>query len=235
MRPYYQDDYATLYLGDCLSILPLLSADSVDLLLTDPPYGVSFQSGHRPVQFEEMRGDESQETGLLGLAAALRCLKRSRHLYVFGRWNLSNLPVGSSTELIWNKEKMCMGDLASPWAPQHEYIQFAVYVASRQNRIDGGGRLAARLRKGTVLSYLRPNAVAVRHPAEKPVPLLRELIESSSCIGETVLDPFAGVGSTLVAAKMESRRSIGIEIEEQYARISARRLAKTPIPYMLEI
>jgi site-specific DNA-methyltransferase (adenine-specific) len=66
----------------------------------------------------------------------------------------------------------------------------------------------------------------IRHPSEKPVELLRELIESSSCIGETVLDPFAGVGSTLEACRIEGRACVGIEIEERYAEIAANRLAQ---------
>ena len=87
------------------------------------------------------------------------------------------------------------------------------------------------MRRGTVLRY--PNTRgrgATRHPTEKPVALLRELIESSSRFGETVLDPFIGSGSTLVAAALEGRKAIGIEIEERYCEIAANRLAHGALP-----
>jgi site-specific DNA-methyltransferase (adenine-specific) len=63
------------------------------------------------------------------------------------------------------------------------------------------------------------------------VALLRQIIESSSCLDETVLDPFVGVGSTLVASRLEGRRSIGIEIDERYCEIAAQRLAHLASTY----
>jgi DNA modification methylase len=118
-----------------------------------------------------------------------------------------------------------MGDLQLPWSKQHEYIQFTVYEPSKANRGKGTGRLAARVRKGSVLSFQRTNAVQNKnHPTEKPVEILREMVESSSCIGQTVLDPFAGSGSTLVAAYLEGRSAIGIELEERYCEVAAKRL-----------
>jgi site-specific DNA-methyltransferase (adenine-specific) len=73
-------------------------------------------------------------------------------------------------------------------------------------------------------------AACQRHPTEKPVRLIRELIESSSCIDETLLDPFCGVGSALIAARVEGRLAIGIEIEEKYCEIAAKRLAQDVLP-----
>jgi site-specific DNA-methyltransferase (adenine-specific) len=66
----------------------------------------------------------------------------------------------------------------------------------------------------------------LRHPTEKPVPLLRQLIESSSVWGETVLDFCVGVGSTLVAARLEGRKAIGIEIDERFCEVAAERLSE---------
>lgn len=215
MKPYYQDESTCIILGDCRDVLPTLGP--VDLLLTDPPYGVGYQSGHRRVSFDRIQGDESQEVALLGIEASLKCLRDCRHLYVFGPFDLAHLPITSPVELIWDKEIITVGDLALPFGVSHEYIQFAVHVKSKANRATGRGRLSARLRKGSVLRHPRLNSRGVsRHPTEKPVPLLRELIESSSLFGETVLDPFMGIGSTLVAAALEGRKSIGVEIEEKY-------------------
>ena len=88
----------------------------------------------------------------------------------------------------------------------------------------GSGRLSARLRKGAVIRCQRTNGQATKyHPTQKPVDVLRQLIESSSLLGELVLDPFMGVGSTLVAAIAEERRAIGIEVEEKYCERAAER------------
>lgn len=230
VTPYYQDDHATLYMGDCRDILPAL--EPADLIVTDPPYGVEFRSNRRGDKFDFIAEDDDP-SGMASLVGeAIRSnLKRYRHAYVFGPLDFSPLVAAGIVQepmaLIWDKGILGMGNLALPWASQHEDIQFMVAVKSKANVGKGEGRLAARLRRGSILSHQRPNSAgATRHPTEKPVPLLRELIESSSCFGETVLDPFVGSGSTLVAATLEGRYSIGIELEEKYCEVAATRLAR---------
>lgn len=226
-RPYYSDDRVTLYHGDCRDVLPSLIPDSIDLLITDPPYGVRWQSNNRALPFAEIVGDDSTSAGIGGLALSVPLLKNHRHAYIFGRWDFSTLPFSDSTELIWDKGQIGLGDLAQPWGPQHEYIQFLVLVRSEKNRRQNYGDLSARMRQGSILRVPRRNAAAVvDHPTEKPVELLRRFVESSSLFDELVLDPFAGIGSTLVAAKLEGRRAIGIEIDERYCEIAAQRLTQ---------
>ena len=233
MKPYYERNGIQIWHADCREVLPTLAAGSVDLIVTDPPYGQGYESGWRADSFGPIAGDTNVDVALAGIRAALRCLRHHRHIYMFGRYDLSKLPLTEAAELIWDKGLMGAGNLTSAWGTQHEYIQFTVYRPSAANRADGQGRLAARLRRGSVLRHPRANSGQVRHPTEKPVPLLRELIESSSCFGEMVLDPFAGVGSTLVAAQLEGRRAIGIEIEERYCEIAARRLAQDVLPFAM--
>ncbi len=229
MKPYYENHGVTLYHGDCREVLK--AVPTVDLLLTDPPYGVSWRSNDRNVRFENIAGDATTEMAIDGLRLSLRSLRPYRHVYAFGRFDLSSLSLQKQVELIWDKGSHGGGDISSPWGIEHEYIQFAVYVDSPANIRRGKGNLSARLRKGSVLNVPRLSGVDIkRHPAEKPVALLREMIESSSCIGELVLDPFAGVGSTLVASVLEGRRAIGIEIEERYCEIAARRLQHGVLP-----
>lgn len=230
--PYYEDADVTLYHGDCRDILPDL--EPADLLVTDPPYGVNFRSNRRGDRFDFIAEDDDP-TGMASLVGeAIRSnLKRYRHAYVFGPLDFGPLVaagvVQDSVELIWDKQMLGMGDLSIPWASQHEAIQFLVAVKSKANVKKGEGRLAARLRRGSILSHQRPNSVGAKnHPTEKPVNLLRELIESSSCFGEMVLDPFVGSGSTLVAAKLEGRKAVGIEIDERYCEVAARRLGGEP-------
>lgn len=226
MEPYYQDDWTVLYKGDCLEVLPQLEKHSVDVLITDPPYGMAYQSHYRATQFDPIINDDTtaQELTYTALRLSLDVLKPWRHIYVFGKFSFTGLPVSQSVELIWDKGEMGLGNLSLPWGSEHEYIQFGVLVLSNKNRQEGRGRLAARLRRGSILRYDKIHGSLLFHPTEKPVKLLRELVESSSCFGETVLDPFAGAGSTLVAAKLEGRKSIGIELEEKYCEIAARRL-----------
>lgn len=230
MTVYYQDENVTLYHGDCRDILPQL--EPADLLVTDPPYGVEFRSNRRGDRFDFIAEDDDP-TGIASLVGeSIRSnLKRYRHAYVFGPLDFSPLVqagiVQEPISLIWDKAVLGMGNLTIPWASQHEDIQFMVAVKSKANVGKGEGRLAARMRRGSILKHQRPHAAGVtRHPTEKPVPLLRELIESSSCFGETVLDPFVGSGSTLVAATLEGRKSIGIELEEKYCEIAATRLSQ---------
>ena len=224
-RPYYENEQVVIYHGDCREIIPTLPSQSVDLLLTDPPYGISYQSGQRQVQFDFMQNDDDIRVAVEGIKKALRVLRKERHLYIFGPTAmLEGMPVTSPVELIWDKSGMSSGDLKCPWGKAYEYIQFAIVNRSAPSLRDGHGRLAARLRRGSVVHCPRLNGRQIRHPTEKPVALLRELIESSSCIGETVFDPFCGVGSTLVAACLEGRKAIGIEIEERYCEIAQERL-----------
>jgi hypothetical protein len=217
---YYQKNGITLHHGDCADITV-----DCDLIVTDPPYGQEFVSGKSHDLWGAIAGDDDITGVTKRIAHALKSLKRGRHIYLFGnRFDLAALPLCGITELIWDKGMIGMGDLTSPWGPQHENITFANYELSKANREKGYGKLSARVRKGSVLRCIRPNSGRVKHhPTEKPVDILRQLIESSSVMGETVYDPFAGSGSTLVAAALEGRDAIGVEIDERYCEAAAKR------------
>ena len=222
----YQSERVTLFHGDALEVVLDLPSSSVDLIATDPPYGVSWQSNRRTEKFARIANDDGTFDVMGALGVALPTLKRGRHVYVFGPADLSKLPLTESAELIWDKGVFGSGDLTSPWGPQHERITFATYEISKANREKGYGRLAARVRRGSIVHAQRPQGSGVkRHPTEKPVALMRQLIESSTVLGETVLDPFAGSGSTLVAAVLSGRRAVGIELDEGYCQVAAERLA----------
>lgn len=227
MEPYFQDEKAGIVIlhGDCREVLPTLERESVDMIVTDPPYGVRWLSGRGQQGFASIKGDESREAAEIALPLAFKVLRRRRHAYVFGRYDFSGTDMTEPVELIWDKGIIGLGNTGSAWGPSHEYIQFLVRTAGTVSAEAGDGQLAARLRRGSVLRYKRLNSTQVLlHPSEKPVMLLRELIESSSRFGDTVLDCFAGSGSTLEAARLEGRRCIGIEIEERYCEIAANRL-----------
>ena len=220
MKPYFSENGIQIYLGNSFEIVPELN--SVDILVTDPPYGVNWQSNSRRkfASYKPLMGDDGSLDIQKALSLFVSVLKKGRHAYVFGQYDLSKIKIGSSCELIWDKGTKSGGHLSLPWGKQHETITFF----TADNKAPGNGGLSARIRKGSIIRCPRVEGTVSLHPTQKPVQLLREIIESSSCFGETVLDPFAGSCSTLLAAKMEDRKAIGVELDEKYAEIGAKRL-----------
>ena len=206
-----------------MDVLQTLKKDDADMLLTDPPYGVEFV-GTAGIH-EMLRNDHKGFDVSPYIDAALKVLRRGRHVYVFGPFDVTKHALCSSIELIWDKELFGLGNLAIPWGHQHERITFAVHETSKANREKGAGSLSARIRRGSVLRSIRPNSGRARvHPTEKPLDILAQMIESSTIIGETVLDPFMGSGSTIVAAVLERRKAIGIEIDPKHFYTACRRV-----------
>lgn len=230
MTPHYDANGITLYVGDAREVLPTLPSgrDGFDLLVMDPPYGVRAKgTGMRSRKWarEVIANDETVDVATEIVALAWRSLRFSRHAYVFGPFDLNTLAGACGVcELIWDKVLPTAGALLEPWGKQHERISFARRADGPVGAGTRGGQLA-RMRAGTVLRYQRHHAGGAKyHIADKPVPLLRELIEMSSRPGDTVLDPTAGSGATLVAALVEGRKAVGVELEVQWADIAAERL-----------
>lgn len=216
MTPYYEDEYVTLYHGDALAIPDWLGAD---VLVTDPPYGMALRSGRGGGLGElTIAGDDDTDAR----DAALERWGGIRPALVFGRWSVP-APPGTRQVLTWDKgEHVGMGDLRIPWKPNTEEIYILGRWPDRPDTVR---------RKGSTLHHLaiagtvgRPQDGTRTHPTEKPVGLITDLL--AQCPPGTVADPFAGTGSTLVAAKRLGRRAIGVELEERYCEIAARRLAQ---------
>jgi hypothetical protein len=176
-------------------------------MVTDPPYGMSYKSGWSG---STVAGDSTPEVRDAVLASWGR-----RPAVVFGRWSEPK-PANTKLCLIWDKgEWPGMGDLTMPWGPSHEEI----YIL-------GDGFVGKRM--GSVLRAHRMGAAAASHPTQKPVGLMEGILRR--CPPGTVIDPFMGSGTTLVAAKNLGRRAIGIEIEERYCEIAAQRLIQGVLP-----
>lgn len=226
----YQTDRVTLYNADAMDVLPDIPKESVDLILTDPPYGVEWQSNTRNEKFTQLLGDGADEESRQGVSDVLReCVRivgQNRHLYVFGPSDvLDGQKVSEVVELIWDKNVIGSGDVTAPWGPQHERISFCVSKFRHAGQ-SGTSGVPTRMRKGSVLRFTRPTGRKVRHPSEKPVSLLSELIESSTRRGDVVVDPFAGVGSTGVAAVLSGRRAVLVELDAQWIPTAIERLQR---------
>lgn len=209
MTPYYQDSLIELYHGDALQLLPLIAVPDAVALVTDPPYGDSYRS-NAPRLAGRARSivndaDTSVRDGVLDWWA-----NRGPAL-VFGTWKVPR-PADTKMVLVWDKGgALGMGDLTLPWKPDHEEI----YVL--------GGPWAGRRDCGSVVRCAPVQAVGRDHPNEKPVELMRRLLEKIDP-SATIVDPTCGVGSTLVAAKALGRRAIGIELDSDYCAVAAERL-----------
>jgi site-specific DNA-methyltransferase (adenine-specific) len=193
---------ATLYLGDCRTIVPHLG--TVDTVVTDPPYGMGFRSNHRTIKHDAIAFDT--EEWPLQLAVSLP-VEHSR--YVFCRWdNLAGVPKPRSL-VTWVKNNWSMGDLEHEHARQTEVALF----------YPGPTHFFPKGRPTDVIRA--PRTDNEHHPTEKPVQLMRAIIEWTS---GTILDPFMGSGTTGVAAIKLGRKFIGIEIDPGYFDIACRRI-----------
>ena len=205
--PYYEDDLVRLYLGDCREVTEWLAAD---VLVTDVPYGIAYRSNAMRVSMaRSIEGD--RDTSVRDDALALW---GDSPALVFGTWRVKR-PVGTRQVLIWDtKGALGMGAMDLPWKPAHQ----EVYVL---------GRGFHGPRTTDVLSVAPVQAMAANgrvHPHEKPVSLMGALLRK--CPPGTIADPFAGSGTTLVAAKGEGRHAIGVELDERYCEIAAKRLCQ---------
>ncbi|MDR6172626.1 site-specific DNA-methyltransferase [Curtobacterium sp. SORGH_AS_0776] len=207
MKPYYEDDLVTLYHGDCLEIDMWATADT---LVTDPPYGVDYDSGRQRDKLAKSilnDKDTSFGDGVLSLWGDKPAL-------VFGSWKIQR-PAHTKALLIWDtKGALGMGDLRIPWKPSHQEI----YVL-------GSGKWQGE-RGSDVISVAPVQSMAKNgrvHPHQKPLRLMDELIAKT--VG-SIADPFAGSGSTLISAQRMGRRAIGVELDEAYCEKAAIRLSQ---------
>lgn len=208
----YEDDLIQLYHGDMLTETAWLDAD---VLVTDPPYGMSYQSNSSKAgPTTPIYGD--QDTTLRD-----QCLSMWGHekpAIVFGTWRVPR-PVGTRQLVIWHKgDSPGMGDLTLPWGPSHEDI----YILGGRGAEHWQGRrgpsvIRSRLREGTAQKDHD-------HPTPKPVYLMQTLISHTT--GAVIADPFVGSGSTLVAAKLLNRKAIGVELDADYVEATIRRLER---------
>ena len=187
----------------------------VDLVVTDPPYGMEYQSNMRKVKHKKIVGDDNLDWLEQWTEQLKRVCKDDAHLYIFCSWhkveefkrvigkhfNVKNI-------LIWDKRGFGMGDLEGDYAPSYEMV---IFCSNGKKKLNGG-------RDSNIIRT--PRTDNEYHPTQKPVNLNRYFIEKSSERGDVVLDTFAGSFSMAQAAKEIGRNWLSFEIEEKYCQIA---------------
>lgn len=233
MKPYYEKDGITLYCGDCIEIVPSLEPESIHAIITDPPFafagGISNGlSSRTDSQFFEHWLTEVMK-GWYRLAAPEsawmlwsdwrtasiyeNCVRKAAPDYHESRW--------VSQVVIHDRQMVGMG---SPFRNQLDWL-----VLIRGKKTDFKDRIPKD--QPNIISKYWYYGKHKYHPSEKDVEVAAQLCEWLSDTGQVVFDPFAGGGSVLIGAKQTGRRAIGIEIDESYCEIIAKRLDETPLPH----
>lgn len=192
MRPYYEHAGITIYHGDCRDVLPQVGR--LDLLLTDPPYGI-YNNGGKWGKKAELVWDRKPAAGIAEM------LSVATEQVIWGGIYFDLRP--SRGWLVWYKR---------------DSVPSAADVELAWTSKDMNSRLFDHPIAAT-------NAERVGHPTQKPLALMKWCL-SLFPDARSVLDPFCGSGTTLVAAKALGRRAVGIEIEERYCEIAAKRLSQ---------
>lgn len=218
-----------LYKRDCLDILPTLinNGQKVDLILIDPPYLINYKTGHRKNKKHDfckpILNDNNPEVlkksfkllyELLNDNCAFYCFCNADNIDFFKQeinkyFKIKNI-------LIWMKNNWTAGDLKGAYAKQTEFI---IYSVKGRHILNGR-------RDSDILKYNRVTGKLQQHQNQKPVDLLKFLIEKSSKPHDTILDCFMGSGSTGVACTQTNRNFIGIELDENYYNIAEKRIQK---------
>jgi len=210
--------------GDCLDVMKGIPDKSIDLVLTDPPYGIDFQSNMRPKyrQFDKLENDNNTSR-LETYDEFYRILKDNSVAVVFCSFKNYAEDYNKLAELfdiknciVWDKGGGGLGDLVHSLSTDYE---LAIVAHKGQRPIEGK-------RDGSVWAEGKVFNLTQQHPTEKPVALMERIIDKFSKPNDLILDPFLGSGTTAVACKKLNRRFIGLEISEEYCKIANQRLAQ---------
>ena len=223
--PYYEDDLVTLYHGDCREVLAGMADQSVDAVITDPPYTERTHKGAKSnkgkghgvqaIDFASIT-DEDLDVVMCGMGRVTR------------RWVVASLdyrhavkydiepPVGLRTMRVgvWVKTNPMPSISADRPAQGWEAICY-LHRDDVKPAWNGGGKHG---------NYILGTEQGQGHPTAKPLVMVQDFVRRFTDHGDTILDPFAGSGTTLRAAVNEGRKAIGVEMDERYCEIIAKRL-----------
>jgi site-specific DNA-methyltransferase (adenine-specific) len=251
MTPFYEEDGIVIFHGDCRDVLPTLG--QVDHVITDPPYEAEAHTKGRRVKrpgtpmdqwawvdakgtpyYEKLPFDPITDADRRIAAMSFAMLAR-RWVLVFcqaeaaHKWESDMVGAGLSRRrwCVWVKpgaQPQFSGD-----RPGMGYETIVACHAGGRSRWNGGGRV------GLFTHSIQDGLGSQPHPTTKPEPLMGELVTLFTDEGDTILDPFMGSGTTLVAAKRLGRKAIGIEINEAYCEVAVKRLRQRALPLWGEV
>jgi DNA modification methylase len=219
----YKNENLWLMKGDCLERMKEIESGSVDMILTDPPYGIDFQSQWKKDKTKWMPKIANDKKPFIEfIEEASRCLSITGCMIVFCRFDswqafadeCDRYGLKVKSQIVWNKVVHGMGDLRGATALQHE---LALFITKGKFRFPGK-------RQKSIVTHTRVNPKDMLHPNEKPVSLMNELIEGYTREGQLILDCFTGVSPVGVAAKNLNRKFIGIEMDGKYFDIAKDRI-----------
>lgn len=219
MKPYYSDSTMTIYHGDCRDVLSLIAPTSVDLVLTDPPYGINLKTKNR-------QNGRSTKIALSNDYPEVYDDDKPfdpSHLLVFpriilfgGNYFADKLPTSPSW-IVWDK-------LDGLTSKRNIGFNDSADVELAWTNLGGPARLISDRWIGINKGNSSEQHEKRVHPTQKPVVLMRRIIENWTKPDDLIMDPYMGSGSVLRAAKDCGRRAIGIEIVEKYCEIASKRL-----------
>ena len=236
--------------GDCLKEMEKIPDKSIDLILTDPPYNISYDE-----VWDKMTNERWKSLILDVLNESSRILRNQGSIWIFGGWsNISELRyfIGKffyeKNWIIWDRQKgrganynfvSTREDII--WATKSNIYPF--YTFNKQSSTIKKKTKGMGLKNGdeyrklsnvwTDISPIVPwSKERVEHPTQKPLKLIERIIKISSNKGDTILDPFMGSGTTGVACKQLGRNFIGIEISPEYCKIAKERVDNCQIPLL---
>lgn len=216
MKAYYQDDACTIYHGDCRDILPHL--EPVDLVLTDPPYGI--QIVRKPKEFglrtdlSRKATDECWDDTTPDKRIWPMIFSKSQNQIVFGANFFWEQFTSCTCYIIWDKR----GNLPTvPFSPMEMAWSSFKRMPIKYTCINHG--------------FIKDSKEHKSHPTQKPLKLITQIVNDFSDEDNILLDPFMGSGTTLRAAKDLGRKSIGIELEEKYCEIAVERLRQEVLAF----
>lgn len=213
--------------GDCIKEMFNIKDENIDLVITDPPYLMDYQSNRRKKEdrFDKIKNDKGNYVLIQEyLKECYRIMKNNTAIYCFCSWHnidffkkefekyfkLKNI-------IVWNKNNHGTGDLKGSYAPKHEFILFG----------HKGRTLLREKRIPDVIDCAKIPSKKLTHPTEKPQELLEIFIKQSSNVDDVVFDGFMGTGSTGIACINTSRRFVGIELDENYFNIAKNRIEES--------
>lgn len=254
IKPYYESNGITLFNSDWSTILPYLDSESIDCVLTDPPFGINYQNNYTKELHRKIVGDSEQFSYKPFAEQCFRLQKDETSFFSYTGWSEYPLhfmdvrDVGFLVKepLIVQKRPSGKTDLYGSFQSNADWIIFAtkgrfkfrqtqLVKNKKAGTIPNKGRnpvpqFKTRLPScwfGESYPWSTENPAtntSHRHPTRKTIKLMTWLLSLSTDVGDLVLDPFAGSGTTLLAAQQIGRRAIGVEIEEKYCELISSRL-----------